>query len=147
MFEIRPYTEDKEQEWNEFVENSKNGTFLFNRKRLPIAAEGELYLVEQWHGDDVLRVGGRVGVDTYCVEHEPRRHLAGVVHSGVGKMFPAHAVVVAHQSVEHCLALLLLSDEVICERHVVVGLVAVAVVAEESCEVPCLISAPWLGEE
>ncbi|MCR4773228.1 MAG: GNAT family N-acetyltransferase [Prevotella sp.] len=31
MFEIRPYTEDKEQEWNEFVENSKNGTFLFNR--------------------------------------------------------------------------------------------------------------------
>jgi hypothetical protein len=32
MFEIRPYTEDKEQEWNDFVERSKNATFLFNRE-------------------------------------------------------------------------------------------------------------------
>jgi hypothetical protein len=32
MFDIRPYTEDKEQEWNDFVERSKNATFLFNRE-------------------------------------------------------------------------------------------------------------------
>lgn len=31
MFEIRHYTPDKEAEWNQFVEQSKNGTFLFDR--------------------------------------------------------------------------------------------------------------------
>ncbi len=31
MFEIRRYTPDLEQEWNRFVADSKNGTFLFDR--------------------------------------------------------------------------------------------------------------------
>ena len=31
MFEIRRYTAEKESEWNQFVAQSKNGTFLFNR--------------------------------------------------------------------------------------------------------------------
>ena len=32
MFEIRRYTPDKADEWNQFVTNSKNGTFLFDRR-------------------------------------------------------------------------------------------------------------------
>ena len=31
MFDIIPYTPDRAAEWNRFVEESKNGTFLFNR--------------------------------------------------------------------------------------------------------------------
>lgn len=31
MFEIELYTSDKKQEWNTFISNSKNGTFLFDR--------------------------------------------------------------------------------------------------------------------
>lgn len=31
MFEIKRYTPDNAEEWNRFVEESKNGTFLFNR--------------------------------------------------------------------------------------------------------------------
>lgn len=31
MFEIKIYTQEHADEWNSFVENSKNGTFLFNR--------------------------------------------------------------------------------------------------------------------
>lgn len=31
MFEIKRYTPDDAEEWNRFVEESKNGTFLFNR--------------------------------------------------------------------------------------------------------------------
>lgn len=31
MFEVRRYTPDKAEAWNQFVEESKNGTFLFNR--------------------------------------------------------------------------------------------------------------------
>ena len=31
MFEIRRYTTDKADEWNQFVAHSKNGTFLFDR--------------------------------------------------------------------------------------------------------------------
>ncbi|MBQ2208784.1 MAG: GNAT family N-acetyltransferase [Prevotella sp.] len=31
MFEIKRYTSDKAAEWNQFVAQSKNGTFLFNR--------------------------------------------------------------------------------------------------------------------
>lgn len=32
MWEIRRYTPDKKREWNEFVENSRNSTFLFMRE-------------------------------------------------------------------------------------------------------------------
>ena len=32
MFEIKRYAKEQEQEWNEFVERSKNGTFLFDRR-------------------------------------------------------------------------------------------------------------------
>lgn len=31
MWEIRKYSKEKEEKWNEFVENSRNSTFLFNR--------------------------------------------------------------------------------------------------------------------
>ena len=31
MFEIVRYTADKAKEWNQFVAESKNGTFLFDR--------------------------------------------------------------------------------------------------------------------
>jgi hypothetical protein len=31
MFEIKRYCKNNKSEWNQFVENSKNGTFLFNR--------------------------------------------------------------------------------------------------------------------
>ena len=31
MFEIRRYTPDNTDEWNQFVAQSKNGTFLFDR--------------------------------------------------------------------------------------------------------------------
>ena len=32
MFEIRRYTADRADEWNQFVRASKNGTFLFDRR-------------------------------------------------------------------------------------------------------------------
>ncbi len=31
MFEVKQYTQEKAQEWNEFIEDSRQGTFLFNR--------------------------------------------------------------------------------------------------------------------
>ena len=31
MFEVKQYTQKQIQEWNEFIEDSRQGTFLFNR--------------------------------------------------------------------------------------------------------------------
>jgi len=31
MIEVIKYTSDKNEEWNEFIQKSKNGTFLFYR--------------------------------------------------------------------------------------------------------------------
>ena len=43
----------------------------------------------------------------------PRRHLARVVHTGVGQMVGAHVIIVIHQRVEHGLRLGLAIDEII----------------------------------
>lgn len=39
MFEIRRYTPDKADEWNRFVAQSKNGTFLFDRRFMDYHAD------------------------------------------------------------------------------------------------------------
>lgn len=39
MFEIRRYTQDRTKEWNDFVRNSKNGTFLFDRSYMDYHAD------------------------------------------------------------------------------------------------------------
>ena len=39
MFEVRRYTPDKADEWNQFVAQSKNGTFLFNRRFMDYHAD------------------------------------------------------------------------------------------------------------
>lgn len=39
MFEIRRYTPDKAEEWNRFVKQSKNGTFLFDRQYMDYHAD------------------------------------------------------------------------------------------------------------
>ena len=39
MFEIKRYTPDKTDEWNEFVAQSKNGTFLFDRRYMDYHAD------------------------------------------------------------------------------------------------------------
>lgn len=39
MLEIRRYTSDKEQEWNDFVKRSKNGTFLLDRNYMDYHAD------------------------------------------------------------------------------------------------------------
>ena len=39
MFEIRRYTPDKADEWNRFVVQSKNGTFLFDRRFMDYHAD------------------------------------------------------------------------------------------------------------
>ena len=39
MFEVRRYTPDKADEWNQFVAKSKNGTFLFDRRFMDYHAD------------------------------------------------------------------------------------------------------------
>lgn len=39
MFKVRQYTREDELEWNNFVENSKQGTFLFNRSYMDYHAD------------------------------------------------------------------------------------------------------------
>ena len=39
MFEVRRYTPDKADEWNQFVAQSKNGTFLFDRRFMDYHAD------------------------------------------------------------------------------------------------------------
>ena len=39
MFDIRRYTADKADEWNQFVAQSKNGTFLFFRNYVEYHAD------------------------------------------------------------------------------------------------------------
>ena len=39
MFEVRRYTPDKASEWNRFVAQSKNGTFLFDRRFMDYHAD------------------------------------------------------------------------------------------------------------
>lgn len=39
MFEIRRFTQDRTKEWNDFVRNSKNGTFLFDRSYMDYHAD------------------------------------------------------------------------------------------------------------
>ena len=39
MFEVRRYTSDKASEWNQFVAQSKNGTFLFDRRFMDYHAD------------------------------------------------------------------------------------------------------------
>lgn len=39
MFEVRRYTQDRADEWNEFVARAKNGTFLFDRQYMDYHAD------------------------------------------------------------------------------------------------------------
>ena len=39
MFEVRLYKDSNKTEWNQFVENSKNGTFLFHRDYMDYHAD------------------------------------------------------------------------------------------------------------
>lgn len=39
MFEVKQYTQEKAQEWNEFIEDSRQGTFLFNRSYMDYHAD------------------------------------------------------------------------------------------------------------
>jgi len=36
MFEVKQYTQEQAQAWNEFIEDSRQGTFLFNRSYMII---------------------------------------------------------------------------------------------------------------
>lgn len=47
MFEIKIYTQEHADEWNSFVENSKNGTFLFNRNYMD-------YHSDRFHDNSLL---------------------------------------------------------------------------------------------
>ena len=72
MFEIRRYTPDKADEWNRFVAQSKNGTFLFDRRfmdyhsdrftdcSLMVYRQGSLYAVlpANIKGDALVSHGG-----------------------------------------------------------------------------------------
>ena len=39
MVEVKQYTQEKAQEWNEFIEDSRQGTFLFNRSYMDYHAD------------------------------------------------------------------------------------------------------------
>ena len=39
MFDIKRYTADNADEWNQFVAHSKNGTFLFDRSYMDYHAD------------------------------------------------------------------------------------------------------------
>ena len=39
MFEVKQYTQEQVQEWNEFIEDSRQGTFLFNRSYMDYHAD------------------------------------------------------------------------------------------------------------
>ena len=39
MFEVRQYTKEQEFEWDDFVQESKQGTFLFNRSYMDYHAD------------------------------------------------------------------------------------------------------------
>ena len=39
MFEVKQYTQEQAQEWNEFIEDSRQGTFLFNRSYMDYHAD------------------------------------------------------------------------------------------------------------
>ena len=39
MFEVKQYTQEQTQEWNEFIEKSRQGTFLFNRSYMDYHAD------------------------------------------------------------------------------------------------------------
>ena len=39
MFEVKQYTQEQAQAWNEFIEDSRQGTFLFNRSYMDYHAD------------------------------------------------------------------------------------------------------------
>ena len=90
-------------------------------------AEGETYSLEERDGNDVLRVGRRISIDAYGIQHVPRRHLTSIVHACIGKVLGSHPVIVVHQSVQHMLGFLLLVNEIIGVGDAVPGLVAMTV--------------------
>ena len=112
-----------------------------------VIAHGEGDTGEEGNGDDVLGIGWGVGVEADGVEDVPGGGLACVVHACVGEVVFTHVVVFIHEDVEDVLGLLLLADEVVGVGDAVVGLVAVAVVAQEAGEVPRFVLSPGLAEE
>ena len=68
MFEIRRYTADKADEWNRFVAESKNGTFLFDRRYMDYHADRfEDYSLMFYYGGSLLAVfPAHLSGDTLC---------------------------------------------------------------------------------
>lgn len=68
MFEIRRYTADKADEWNRFVAESKNGTFLFDRSYMDYHADRfEDHSLMFYYGGSLLAVlPAHLAGDTLC---------------------------------------------------------------------------------
>ena len=68
MFEIKRYTADKADEWNRFVAESKNGTFLFDRRYMDYHADRfEDYSLMFYYGGSLLAVfPAHLSGDTLC---------------------------------------------------------------------------------
>lgn len=68
MFEIRRYTADKADEWNRFVAESKNGTFLFDRRYMDYHADRfDDHSLMFYYGGSLLAVlPAHLAGDTLC---------------------------------------------------------------------------------
>ena len=110
-------------------------------------AQCDLHLVEQRHGHDIFGVGRRIGVKADGIEYVPRRHLARIVHTAQRQPFRPHTVEAVENVIQQLLRTLLATDEIIEVRETVVGLVAVAVLADEAREVVHFVSFPRNREE
>ena len=68
MFEIRRYTADRADEWNRFVTESKNGTFLFDRRYMDYHADRfEDHSLMFYYGGSLLAVlPAHLAGDTLC---------------------------------------------------------------------------------
>ena len=113
----------------------------------PAVAQRHVDPVEQRHGHQVFGVGRREGVEPHGVEDVPGGHLAGVVHARQRQSVGPHAVEAVETVVEDLLGVGLAADETIVVGRAVVGLVAVAVLADEAREVVDLVARPGPGEE
>ena len=78
MFEIRRYTPDKASEWNLFVKQSKNGTFLFNRDYMD-------YHANRFHDHSVMfyRRGKLYALLPGCVDDDSFYSHKGLTYGGL----------------------------------------------------------------
>jgi hypothetical protein len=110
---------------------------LFDDGEIDAAAvsEIELDLIEERNGDEVVFVSRREWIKSHGCEDIPGRHFAGIVHARVSQFIPAHVIELVHDFVQDGLGLLLFADEGVHERHAMIRLVALAILADESRQV------------